>query len=82
LGHSWFDYDDDGEVPMDGTPLALRCDRCGTGRRDIIEDGTGELLRRSYDYPPGYRYGSGERPTRNDFRVGLIAMQRQQRRKR
>jgi len=72
LGHAWYDYDDTGPAPITGTPLMLRCERCGTNRRDVVQDGTGELIWRRYDYPDGYKYGSEARPTRSDFRVMLL----------
>jgi hypothetical protein len=75
MGHSWFDYDSNWTTRM-GTPLTLRCERCGTERRDVI--GTyGNLVSRSYAYPDHYRYPKGERPTRDEFRV-LLLMQRMQ----
>ena len=80
LGHAWTDYDDTGSVPIDGTSLALRCERCGTGRRDVVDQRTGELIRRSYDYPMGYRYGT-DRPTRDDFRVMLLRQRIEETRK-
>ena len=71
LGHAWVDYDSNWN-PGFGTPLTLRCERCGTERRDIINPNTGQLLPgRKYIYPQGYRYGT-ERPTRDNFRVMLL----------
>lgn len=80
LGHAWFDYDDTGPPPYTGTVLALRCERCGTSRRDVVADGTGELLWRRYEYPMGYKYGS-ERPTRDNFRVMLLRQRMDEQRK-
>jgi len=40
--------------PLFGTLLLLRCDNCGTYRRDIFSRVTGDLLARSYDHPDGY----------------------------
>jgi hypothetical protein len=71
LGHSWYDYDSNWAVPSGTAPLTLRCERCGTERRDII-NALGLLVGRSYSYPDGYRYGRGERPARSDFRMMLL----------
>lgn len=79
LGHAWFDYDDSDWRPPWGTGLALRCDRCGTRRRDII-NANGDLGARQYVYPEGYKYGRGERPSRSDFRLLLIQQRLTERR--
>jgi len=79
LGHAWEDYDDSDWKPPWGTGLALRCLRCTTTRRDII-NANGDLGARSYVYPDGYRYGRGERPTRADFRLLLISKRLQEHR--
>lgn len=71
LGHSWDDYDSNWAAPSGTAPLTLRCQRCGTERRDTI-DSYGDLVTRSYSYPEGYRYGRGERPSRSDFRMVLL----------
>jgi len=70
-GHSWFDYDNSDWTPLFGTPLVLRCERCGTERRDVIGS-QGQVIQRNYSYPEGYRYGKGERPDRAQFRLMLL----------
>ena len=70
-GHAWFDYDSNW-TPMWGTPLTLRCERCGTERRDTI-GAAGQVVGRHYDYPTGYKYSKGTRPTRSQFRQMLLA---------
>lgn len=74
FGHAWFDYDNSDWRPMYGTPLVLRCERCGTERRDVIGT-SGQIIQRNYEYPAGYKYGRGERPTRSDFRLMLLEQQ-------
>ena len=81
LGHAWDDYDDSDWTPTWGVGLALRCLRCGTSRRDII-NANGDLGSRSYVYPDGYKYGKGERPSRGDFRLMLIQKRLSERRQR
>lgn len=71
IGHAWFDYDNSDWRPTFGDPLVLRCERCGTERRDSIGS-SGQLVQRSYDYPEGYKYGRGERPNRSEFRRMLL----------
>jgi hypothetical protein len=74
IGHSWHDYDSSNWKPTMGTPLTLRCERCGTERRDTI-GATGRLITRHYFKPEGYDLKRGEiRPTRDDFRVMLLAI--------
>lgn len=81
FGHSWHDYDSNWK-PSFGTPLTLRCERCTTERRDTI-GASGNVVGRHYHYPPGYRYGRGEgRPTRDEFRVMLLAKRIQEQRQR
>lgn len=76
LGHSWHDYDSVGWSTNMGTPLTLRCERCGTERRDVIGS-FGQLVSRSYSYPEFYKYPKGTRPSRDEFRM-LLLMQRMQ----
>ena len=71
FGHAWFDYDSSDWTPTFGDSLVLRCERCGTERRDSI-GGSGQILARHYLYPDGYKYGRGERPTRSEFRRMLL----------
>jgi hypothetical protein len=73
LGHSWFDYDSNW-TPKWGTPLTLRCERCGMERRDTVSFVTGQLLNRRYKKPDNYGYGRGESPTRSEFRRLLLEM--------
>lgn len=73
LGHSWDEYDDSTWTPEWGTPLSLRCERCGTVRRDII-DARGDLSSRNYVKPTGYDLTRDDyKPTRSDFRLVLLA---------
>src|SRR5580765_3508712 len=76
LGHAWDDCDSNW-TPMWGLPLTVRCQRCGTERRDKVDRHTGAVLPggRHYVYPAGYRLGRGEeKPTRADFRLMLLAI--------
>ena len=76
LGHAWFDYDSNWK-PQFGSPLTLRCERCGMERRDSVND-HGDLLTRHYTRPPHYRYPKGTRPTRSEFRVMLLVQRLQE----
>ena len=69
-------YDVDSDwLPWPGeTPVTVRCERCGTERRDRVATVDGKLMGRRYVYPEGYRYGKGERPTANEFRLQLIGL--------
>lgn len=73
IGHSWFDYDSNW-TPQWGTPLTLRCERCGMERRDTVSFITGELLNRRYTRPDNYKYERGEAPTRSEFRRLLLEL--------
>ena len=73
IGHSWFDYDSNW-TPKWGTPLTLRCERCGMERRDTVSFLTGELLNRRYTKPDNYGYERGESPTRSEFRRLLLEL--------
>lgn len=70
FGHAWFDADSDWKTDL-GTPWTLRCERCGTERREVIGS-SGRLVSRHYHYPDGYRYGK-DRPTRDEFRVMMLS---------
>jgi hypothetical protein len=73
IGHSWIDYDSNW-TPQFGTPLTLRCERCGMERRDSVNL-RGELMHRSYARPDHYHLGRDEsKPTRDDFRLMLLAV--------
>jgi hypothetical protein len=76
IGHSWHDYDSTW-TPMFGTPLTLRCERCGTERRDTIGV-SGEVIQRHYSYPAHYKYAKGTRPSRSEFRQRLLAQRMQE----
>ena len=78
IGHSWFDYDSLW-TPQFGIPLTLRCERCGTERRDTINDRTGQLLARYYHKPRGYDLVKGEpRLRKDDFRIILMTIRREE----
>lgn len=83
-GHAWFDYDNSDWTPAFGTPLVLRCERCGSERRDTI-GAAGQVIGRNYFHPEGYKYARGTKPTRAEFRLLLfmakIEEQRAKRRK-
>ena len=77
IGHSWFDYDSTWR-PQFGVPLTLRCERCGTERRDTVSQRDGRLLARHYYKPDGYDLKRGEpRLTRDDFRLLLLTVRLQ-----
>ena len=79
FGHAWFDYDNSDWIPEWGEPLVLRCERCGSERRDTISTSTGDIVGRHYFHPEGYRYEKGTRPTRAEFRILLLAQRIQER---
>jgi hypothetical protein len=73
IGHVWFDYDSNWETNM-GYPLTLRCERCGTERRDVI-GAFGQLVARHYHKPDNYDLTTGEeRLSRSDFRLILLEL--------
>lgn len=79
LGHSWFDYDSNWKSSI-GTPLTLRCERCGMERRDTIGS-NGNLVGRHYHRPAGYQLRRGEyKPSRNNFRQMLLALRQSEKR--
>jgi hypothetical protein len=55
-GHAWFEYDSLGWTPSFGVPMTLRCERCGSERRDQVSRVTGDLVARNYSYAPGYQW--------------------------
>jgi hypothetical protein len=74
LRHAWYEVDSDWAAPFGGTPFTLRCDRCGTERRDSF-DLHGELMTRRYVYPEGYRLAEGEtKATMQDLRLRILAV--------
>ena len=73
IGHSWHDYDSNWDTKL-GVPLTLRCERCGTERRDVIGS-YGQLVTRSYFKPDNYDLGREDyKPSRDDFRLMLLAI--------
>lgn len=80
LGHSWHDYDSNWKSSF-GTPLTVRCERCGMERRDTVAYFSGELITRHYTQPPGYKYTKDDpTPTRSQFRIMLLAIRNKERR--
>lgn len=72
-GHAWDPYDGSDWRPLMGRDgVVLRCLRCGTERRELYNL-RGDLSTRQYAYPDGYRYGRGERPGRDDFRLMALS---------
>ena len=76
IGHSWDDYDSNW-VPQYGEPITVRCERCGSERRDSV-DVHGELLSRHYYKPQNYDLERDDfKPTRSDFRLMLLAIRKE-----
>jgi hypothetical protein len=73
IGHAWFDADSDWKSDL-GIPVTLRCERCSMERREVWARSTGRLMYRRYHQPPDYRYGVNETPSREDFRMAMIAL--------
>jgi len=73
-GHSWDEYTGSDWRPTFGTPEVVRCERCGTERRRAV-DSRGDLIPGAthYEYPEGYKYDKGARPTKADFRLMVLA---------
>ena len=63
LGHSWHDYDTVGWTTSMGVPLTLRCERCGTERRDVI-GAHGQLVYPALRLPPGLQVPQGSEAPR------------------
>jgi hypothetical protein len=74
IGHAWDDVDSNHWTASYGTPFTVRCERCGTERRDRINPSTGQIVAngRRYLYPTGYKYSAGTRPNRAEFRLMLL----------
>ena len=72
LGHAWDVVDVYGVSRFDGSPIWLRCQRCGTERHDTVSPTTGELYARAYVYDPDYRHAFDTSfdvtPSKSDFR--------------
>jgi hypothetical protein len=69
LGHAWDEYNPtvtDGQASFDR--LTLRCIRCATTRHDYF-DRVGEIERRNYGYPDGYRDAKDMKPSRAAMRL-------------
>lgn len=73
IGHAWFDVPADWSAEF-GIPVTLRCERCGTERRESFNR-YGDLLTRHYVHPDGYKYAKGSRPTRAEFRIMMVMQQ-------
>lgn len=77
VGHSWDVVDAQRAPRYGGTPVWLRCMRCGTERHDAISETTGELIGRGYVYEQTYRHAFDDAfeltPSKSDFRRMLLA---------
>lgn len=81
LRHSWrrLPVDKNMDSPGKGAFWSLsQCDRCTTKRIALISEHTGDVLKRTYEYPEGYQLD--EKVTIADLRV--LFHQRQLRRTR
>jgi hypothetical protein len=78
IGHAWFDYENSDWHPEWGTGFVLRCQRCGSERRDAV-DISGGLSHRSYWHPDDYKFAKGTKPTKDEFRLMMIRVQREDR---
>lgn len=67
LRHAW-----DPTSTKVGYTLSLLCVRCTTERHDEASQATGELFRRRYIYPKGYRMAASDTPGMEDLRVELM----------
>ena len=79
IGHAWFDYDNSDWKPQFGDPLVLRCERCGSERRDTVGS-SGQIVQRSYFHPDDYKYPKGGRPDKGTFRKMLLEQKKRERR--
>jgi hypothetical protein len=87
FGHAW----DEIPTPMDWHgrlwPMTwevehARCVRCATVRHFQL-NGDGEVIARTYDYPPGYKWElPDDKPTRAQLRVLAIGARSKRRRPR
>lgn len=68
FGHSWESIEAD-RNPAIGWYMNLRCTRCGTVRKDIV-DRYGHVDRRRYEYPDNY--ADTDRWSRSDWRLQFI----------
>lgn len=74
-GHAWEEFVPRGTRPRWGELFTLRCVRCGTERHDVI-NALGALGQRRYIYPDDYKLALDETPTRDAFRLELVALLR------
>lgn len=76
-GHSWDEYNpSDGDLDGWAYRLTLRCTRCTTTRHDYL-DKAGELGRRHYSYPDGYRDPKEQKRKRPEMRLLIVVTRRQ-----
>lgn len=81
--HAWFPVPGDWDPPFQGRVETLRCERCGSERREIWQPNTGVLLYRRYVHTEGWiSYTRGEKPTMDDLRLNWITGQITEARKR
>jgi hypothetical protein len=81
IGHAWFRVAADW-TSMIGVPQTLRCERCGSQRREAI-NARGKVNGRRYIHPPGYKYPRGTKPSKDEFRVlALVQLINEQRKAR
>jgi hypothetical protein len=71
IGHHWDDCDSYWESSI-GTPWTMRCPECTTEKRYVIGSRGQIVSGPRYIYPPGYKYGKGERPSQAEFRMMLL----------
>lgn len=77
LRHAWMDHDGSGfRRPPFGTAVHYECMRCGTIRRDIVDQLRGELRQRRYYHPTGYQTARDERPSTAEMRKFEVKRQR------
>lgn len=69
FGHSW-DHIGTDVTDRGDDVIGLRCTRCAMLRHDIVDDRTGDLIRRGYTPPAGYR--ETEKMTRSEWRTRFL----------
>ena len=79
IGHVWYDADSDWKTDR-GVPMTLRCERCTMERREVWSR-NGQLVYRTYIRPRDYLYARGERPSKDDFRLAMLALRLREARK-
>lgn len=76
IRHAWHIVPSDWVATLGGEQMTVRCERCGTERRDTIGSRTGELVSRRYVYPDGYLYGRDDyKPNADEVRLLWITRQ-------